>query len=223
MEADTLSDGGVPAGPAHPNPTDPEQAAAVSDEDMLRANVYGLLARMLAAPPSGETLDIVRGLDGADDGTEFGAALANLGALAIRTPRGQAEDEYTRLFFGFGAGGEITPTASFYLTGFINEKPLANLRQDLLGLGIAVSGLNKEPEDHIAFLCEVMHGLITGRFGEGAGRARQKSFFQKHLAPWAARLFEDLEGAEAAVLYMPVGAVGKRFMAVEAEAFEMAA
>ena len=147
--------------------------------------------------------------------------------LAARSPRAQVEDEFTRLFFGFGAGGEITPTASFYRTGFINDKPLANLRQDLLELGITVSGLNKEPEDHIAFLCEVMHGLITGALGardqEGVGLDMQKSFFQRHLAAWAARLFGDLEAADAAVLYMPVGTVGKLFMTVEAEAFEMAA
>ena len=223
MEADTISGGGIPEESAHPDPTQPGVTPAISEEDMLRANLYGLLARVLAAPPSDETLEIVRGLAGADDGTEIGTALSNLGTLAVRTPRTQAEDEYTRLFFGFGAGGEITPTASFYLTGFINEKPLANLRQDLMEFGITVSGLNKEPEDHIAFLCEVMHGLITGQLGDGPGLARQKSFFQKHLAPWAARVFEDLEGAEAALFYMPVGTVGKLFMTVEAEAFEMAA
>ena len=227
MRADTVSDGAVPAGPTHPDPTETETATAISVEGMLRANVYGLLARVLTSPPSDETLEIVRDLADADDSTEMGVALSNLGTLAARTPRAQVEDEYTRLFYGFGAGGEITPTASFYRTGFINDKPLANLRQDLLELGIAVSGLNKEPEDHIAFLCEVMHGLITGTLGarscEGVGLVKQKSFFQRHLAPWAARLFGDLEGADAAVFYMPVGSVGKFFMAVEAEAFEMTA
>jgi len=227
VEADTVSASDVPAGRELPDSIISEQAAAVSDEDMLRANLYGLVARMLTSPPSDETLEIARGLADADDGTEIGKALANLGTLAARTPRTQAEDEFTRLFYGFGAGGEITPTASFYLTGFVNEKPLANLRQDLTELGITVSGLNREPEDHIAFVCEAMHGLITGIYGAensgGAGLAKQKSFFQRHLAPWAARVFEDLEGAEAAVLYMPLGTVGKLFMAVEAEAFEMAA
>ncbi len=227
MEADTVSESGVLAGPAHPAQAESELTTAIFGEDMLRANVYGLLARLLTEAPSDATLEITRGLAGADDGTEMGIALANLGALAVRTPRAQVEDEFTRLFFGFGAGGEITPTASFYRTGFINDKPLANLRQDLLELGITVSGLNKEPEDHIAFLCEVMHGLITGALGardqEGVGLDMQKSFFQKHLAAWAARLFGDLEAADAAVLYMPVGTVGKLFMTVEAEAFEMAA
>ena len=227
MQPNIVSDSVGPAGPTPPDQVETEATTAISGEDMLRANVYGLLARVLASPPSNETLEIVRELADADDGTEMGAALSNLGTLAARTPRAQVEDEYTRLFYGFGAGGEITPTASFYRTGFINDKPLANLRQDLLELGITVSGLNKEPEDHIAFLCEVMHGLITGALGargrEGVGLAKQKSFFQRHLSPWAARLFGDLEGADAAVFYMPVGTVGKFFMTVEAEAFEMTA
>ena len=121
------------------------------------------------------------------------------------------------------AGGEITPTASFYLTGFINEKPLASLRRDLMELGVSVSGLNKEPEDHIAFLCEVMHGLISGTLSEGVGLIRQRAFFHKHIMSWGSRVFQDLEGAEAAVFYMPVGTIGKLFMALECEAFEMAA
>lgn len=202
------------------NDIDPAEIAA---EDQLRANLYGLLARVLAEPMSEETLDIVRGLDGAADDTEIGRALAALGALAVRTPRGKADDEYTVLFFGMGSGGEMTPYGSFYQTGFIYEKPLAELRGDMMELGIEISGRSKEPEDHIAFLCEVMHGLITGALGGGVGIAGQRTFFNKHLAPWAAHFFEDLEAADAAALYMPVGTIGKLFMAIEAEAFEMAA
>ena len=200
-----------------------EQVLAVSYEETLRANVYGLLARLLTEPPSDETIEIVRGMAQTDDGTEIGNALSNLGAVATTMSRGQAEDEFTRLFYGHGAGGEITPTASFYLTGFINEKPLASLRRDLMELGVSVSGLNKEPEDHIAFLCEVMHGLISGTLSEGVGLIRQRAFFHKHIMSWGSRVFQDLEGAEAAVFYMPVGTIGKLFMALECEAFEMAA
>ena len=100
---------------------------------------------------------------------------------------------------------------------------MANLRQDLMELGIAVSGLNKEPEDHIAFLCEVMHGLISGSLAEGVGLIRQKDFYHKHIKSWGYRVFEEIEGAEAAVFYVPVGTLGKLFVALECEAFEMAA
>jgi len=199
----------------------------IPGEDVLRANLYGLLARMLTEPPGENTLDILRGLDGDDDGTAIGAALASLGAVAARMPLAGAEEEFTKLFYGFGAGGEIHPYASYYLTGFVYEKPLADLRRDLAEIGIEPTGHNSEPEDHMAFLCEVMHGLVTGAFGSGWDRGervrRQQEFFRKHMAPWADAFFADLEAADSAVLYMPLAALGRLFFAVEAEAFEMAA
>ncbi|MFQ5765527.1 MAG: molecular chaperone [Rhodospirillales bacterium] len=170
-----------------------------------------------------ETLETLRALDGNTDESEFGRALASLGAMAVRTPRGAAEDEYSALFVGVGAGGELLPYASHYLTGFLYEKPLADLRGDLNDLGIGASGASKEPEDHVAFLCEVMHGLITGAFGEPADMATQKNFFEKQIAPWVGLFFEDLEGAKSAALYMSVGTIGKLFLVIEAKAFETAA
>ena len=109
------------------------------------------------------------------------------------------------------------------MTSAGSERPLAELRKDMIELGIERSGTTVEPEDHIATLCEIMHGLITGAFGPPASVERQRQFFNRHIANWAGLFFEDLEGAESGVLYMPIGTVGKLFMAVEAEAFEMAA
>jgi TorA maturation chaperone TorD len=188
---------------------------------MSRARFYGLLARLLAKPMSAATLDLVRALDG--DESELGQALTALARVAGKTTLAAAEDEYTALFYGMGAGGEFTPCASYYLTGMVYEKPLARLRGDLARLGIAVAPDLGEPEDHIAFLCEVMHGLITGAFGAPADLAAQRDFFRAHLAPWAGRFFEALEGSTSAVLYMAVGAIGRLFMAIENEAFDMAA
>lgn len=212
----------------HQGPETPENPVSTADrriaeEDLQRAHIYGLLARLLAEPMTDETLETLRALDGSTDESEFGRALASLGAMAVRTPRGAAEDEYSALFVGLGAGGELLPYASHYLSGFLYEKPLADLRGDLNDLGIAPSGVSKEPEDNAAFLCEVMHGLITGAFGEPAGIAAQKNFFEKHIAPWLGLFFEDLEGAKTAALYMPVGTIGKLFLAIEAEAFKTAA
>ena len=197
--------------------------SALAEEDALRAQVYGLLSRVLAAPMSDETLEIVRGLSDVEDGSGIGAAMKAFGAVAVRTPRGKAEEEYSALFHGMGSGGEIHPYASYFLTGFIYEKPLADLRQDLTELGINRSGVSDEPEDHIAFLCEVMHGLITGAFGAPASLERQREFFNRHISTWAVKVFEDLESAKSAALYMPVGTIGKLFMAVEAEGFGMVA
>ncbi|NQV83392.1 MAG: molecular chaperone TorD family protein [Rhodospirillales bacterium] len=197
----------------------------VSDVDMQRAHLYGLLARLLGAPMSDKTLDSVRALesDYADADSDLGKALVSLGAMAGRTVRAVAEEEYTKLFYGMGAGGEVQPYASFYLTGFVYEKPLANLRRDMAALGIAVSGTSDEPEDHAAYLSEIMHGLITGAFGEVADLADQKKFHETHMAPWVGQFFADLEGAESAALYMPVGTIGRLFLAIEADAFDMAA
>ena len=204
----------------HVGQSDPND---VAQEDVLRAQIYGLLARVMSEPMSDETLEIVRGLNKSDDRSAIGASLKAIGDVAVRTPRIKAEEEYSALFFGMGSGGEIHPYGSYYLTGFIYERPLADLRRDLASLGIQRSGVSKEPEDHIAFLCEVMHGLITGKFGAAASLQQQMDFFNRHIADWAVKFFEDMEIAKSAVLYMPVGTLGKLFVKVEAEAFGMTA
>jgi len=194
-----------------------------SVEDAMRAGFYGLLARVLSGPMDDEALNAMRALDGHDDDSPLGQAIAAFGKLSVRTTTSKAEEEYTELFYGVGAGGELTPYGSFYITGLIYDKPLAELRGDMKRLGIEVAEGNSEPEDHIASICEMMHGLLTGNLGGANGRAEAKMFFDKHLAPWADRFFADLEGAQSAVLYMPVGSIGRLFLEIEREAFEMAA
>ena len=102
------------------------------------------------------------------------------------------------------------------------DKPLAALRTDMARLGIAKAESHSEPEDHIASLCEMMHGLLTGAFHH-AGPDEARTFFETHLAPWAGTFFEDLERAKNAALYMPLGSIGRQFMAIEQEVFELAA
>ena len=213
----------VPEGTNSPSHNEKTGEHAIPEEDRQRGNLYGLLARVLAEPMGDETLEVVRALEGQSDKNELGAAFATLGTVAVRTPRGVAEEEFSALFYGDGSGGEILPYASYYLTGFLLEKPLAKLRGDMAVLGIKNSGISKEPEDHIAYLCEIMHGLITGAFNEPASLETQQKFFETHMAPWVGRFFSELEGAESASLYMPVGTIGRLFMAIEAKAFEMAA
>ena len=207
------------------NQTTPSSSASadVMSDDMMRANFYGLLARVLAKPMDEDTLETMRALAKHDDGTPLGEAIASFGKLCVRTPRAKAEEEFTELFYGVGAGGEISPYASLYLTGLVYDKPLAELREDMARLGIAAADGTGEPEDHIASLCEMMHGLLTGALGGDVGPSEAKAFFDKHLAPWAGKLFEDLEGAQAAALYMPVGTIGRLFMEIEREVYEMAA
>ena len=200
-----------------------KEISAVPFEDLQRANVYALIARSLAGPMDSETLDFFRSLKGHEGSTELGKSIAALGLLAVKTHKKQSEEEFTELFYGVGAGGELTPYASYYLTGLLYDKPLAELRRDMENLGIAPDDDNKEPEDHIASLCEIMHGLILGSFGVSVSLRDQKNFFLKHINPWASHFFNDLEGAKAATLYMPIGSIGKIFMKIEKEGFEMAA
>jgi len=189
---------------------------SITDEDRARAQIYQLLAVLLSSPPSDELLKGLASLQG--DDTPLGSAYKNLAALAQRTTAVDAEQEFNNLFIGVGRG-ELLPYASYYLTGFLNEKPLADLRTDLMARGVKVSDDVKEPEDHIGTLCEIMAGIITGEFACDSDVSSQKAFFDAHMAKWAALFFTDLEEAQSSVLYAPVGSLGRAFMAVEADAF----
>ena len=188
-------------------------------EERLRAHQYQLLGRFLAAPPDAALLQLASTFAG--DDTELGKALGTLARLAARFTPEAAAAEYHDLFIGVPRG-ELLPYASYYLTGFLYERPLAKLRVDMARLGIARADEVKEPEDHIAALCDMMAGLITGAFGPPLDLIGQRAFFDAHLAPWAERFFEDLEGAKAATLYTPVGTLGRVFMGIEQAAFRMA-
>lgn len=218
-----MADNGTASNQNSPAMTGDDSGFSASEEDAMRAGFYGLLARVLSGPMDDDALDSMRALDGHDDDSPLGQAIAAFGKLSVRTTTAKAEEEYTELFYGVGAGGELTPYGSFYITGLIYDKPLAELRSDMKRLGIEVVEGNSEPEDHIASICEMMHGLLTGNLGGANGRTEAKIFFDKHLAPWADRFFADLEGAQSAVLYMPVGTIGRLFLEIEREAFEMAA
>ena len=193
-------------------------AAIVDPEDELRARIYRLLARLLEGPADQTLLDVAAGLKG--DETPLGAGIRTLAAHAMRATPAAVAEEYFELFVGIGRG-ELVPYASYYLTGFLNERPLARLRGEMAELGIARAAGVTEPEDHIAALCQMMAGLIEGSFDAPAGLAVQRRFFERHMAAWAPRFFTDLETARAAVLYAPVGAIGGAFMAIETTAFAM--
>jgi TorA maturation chaperone TorD len=192
----------------------------ISEEDQLRAGWYALLAQLLSREPSNALLKMLRGLEG--DESELGQGIRALAAAARGTTVESARQEYFDLFIGLGQG-ELLPYGSYYLAGFLNEKPLARLRGDMARLRIARADDVAEPEDHIAALCEMMSGLITGGFGTPADLTEQRKFFDTHIGSWAPRFFEDLQGAQSAVLYMPVGTIGRLFMAIEVQAFDMAA
>jgi TorA maturation chaperone TorD len=141
-----------------------------------------------------------------------------LAAAAAATDDRAVSKEFFDLFIGLGRG-ELLPYASYYLTGFLHERPLARVREDLNALGIERAGTSREPEDHIAILLEVMAGLARNDFE--AEFAEQKRFFERHLKPWTARMFADLEMSPSARFYRAVGRAGLVFMELESEAFTL--
>jgi TorA maturation chaperone TorD len=192
----------------------------IASEDRLRADLYNFLGLMLSGPPDQILLDQCAGLSG--DDSELGKAIAGLSRVATASKPKKVESEFNALFVGLGRG-ELLPYASYYLTGFLNEKPLATLRTDMATRGITRAPNVYEPEDNIASLMEMMGGMIVGRFGVPAGLEDQKTFFNKHVASWAGHFFADLEAAKNSVLYASLGSVGRAFIEIEREAFRMTA
>ncbi|PWR04381.1 molecular chaperone TorD [Meridianimarinicoccus roseus] len=192
--------------------------AAITEEDRLRADLYGFLSALLAGPPDQALLDQTAALQG--DTGEMGQAIAGLANVARVTSPKAAEREFTKLFIGLGRG-ELLPYASYYLTGFLNEKPLATLRRDMAAQGITRAPNVYEPEDNIASLMEMMGGMIAGSFGAPATLETQRTFWNRHVGPWAGHFFSDLESASNSVLYGSVGAIGRLFMDIEREAFRL--
>ena len=190
----------------------------IDETDQLRANVYRLLARLLREPPDAAVLAILTQMTG--DESELGQAIADLANVAAGASLAATRDEYNVLFIGLGRG-ILTPFGSYYLTGFLHEKPLARLRDDMRPLGIARSDDVRDPEDHVAALMEMMAGLIDGSFGAAQPVSAQNVFFDRHVASWTPHFFKDLETCSSASFFKPVGRIGRLFMAIEQGAFEM--
>ncbi|MFD0858711.1 TorD/DmsD family molecular chaperone [Roseovarius aquimarinus] len=196
---------------------------ANSDYNALRAQQWGLIAGLLSAPPSSGDLEALAGLTG--DETALGQAYAALARAAADASAKDVEREFFELFIGVGRG-ELLPYASFYLTGFLNERPLADLRRDLAAMGIARADGRHEPEDHMASLAEVMAGLARGEFDAsvlGCGAAGEAGFYARHLEPWAAQFFDDLAVSPSARFYRNVAEIGRIFTDIETRGFALEA
>ena len=184
--------------------------------DGARAREYALLAVLLARAPDTALLERIAKLRG--DATPLGVAHAALAQAADGASAEKIAREFFDLFVGVGRG-ELLAYGSYYLTGFLNERPLARLRGDLHALGIERVEGQSESEDHAAILCEIMAGLIDGQFP--ATVEGQRQIFEKHLAPWIGRFFADMMVADAADFYRHVGAIGHLFIEIETQAFAL--
>lgn len=195
----------------------------IAPEDQARADYYALLASLFYRAPDERLLRAIA-IAGAPEGEgagELGAAWSALAMASAAMHAEAAEAEYEALFVGVGRP-PVMLFGSFYLAGFMNEKPLAELRGDLARLGFARDPAAVEPEDHLAALCDVMRALILGGVNEApAAVAAQRAFFARHLRPWTARCMDAVAADPGANYYCRVAAFARAFFDIEAKAFDI--
>jgi TorA maturation chaperone TorD len=194
----------------------PAAPTDIADEDCARAQEYLLLGLLMRQAPTADLLADIARLKG--DASELGLLHMSLAEAADETDAATESREFFRLFVGVGRG-DLLPYASYYLTGFLHERPLARVREDLRKLGIERAEGLMEPEDHIGILFDVMAGLASGQFG--AGLQDQKNVFTRHVEPWALRLFADLESCAQTPFYKAAARVGAAFTAIESQGFAL--
>ena len=192
------------------------------DEETARAEIYGLLAQLYYAAPSPELLGALRvaATEAPAAGAFLEAPWHDLVAAARAASDEAVASEYSALFGGVGKP-EVYLFGSHYLSGFLNDKPLARLRTDLAALGLARDEAMPETEDHIAYLCEVMRYLIAGDDMEVANLTRQREFFAAHLQPWGQALCDAVGGHPKARFYVAVAEFTRAFLGIEAQGFDM--
>jgi TorA maturation chaperone TorD len=194
------------------------------DEETARAEIYGLLAQLWYAPPPGELLEAIR--MAATEAPASGAFLEEPWREFVGTARALEDravaDEYDALFGGVGKP-ELYLFGSHYLSGFLNEKPLARLRTDLAALGLERNEVMPETEDHIACICEVMRYLIAGDDVAVANLAKQREFFAAHIQPWVPRMCDAIVAHPRARFYASLARFTQSFSSVEAQGFDMLA
>ena len=188
-----------------------------TEEQYYRSSVYKVLAGLLRTAPDHEDLNRVSTFAAIEqEGDELALAMSMLGLSAQSSDVDLVDDEFHKLFIGLGRG-ELMPYASWYLTGFLMEKPLSALRDELTELGFERSEGVHEPEDHVAALCEVMAIMIDENFSID----QQAHFYTTHMSTWLDRFFTDLSQADAAIFYRSVGRFGQAFNAFEKQYFTM--
>ena len=197
-------------------PKEAQDIATTDELSLARAREYLLLANLFIRPPSAELLAELSALRG--DASPLGVAHEGLAQAAADTTQTDVAREYMALFIGVGRG-DVLPYASYYRTGFLNERPLARVREHMARLDVERQANVFEPEDHIASLFEVMAGIIIGEFGRSPAEA--DLFFEKHIAPWAHLLMADVTTAPSARFYKHVAELGRVWLEIEQKAMHL--
>jgi TorA maturation chaperone TorD len=192
----------------------------LSPEDQARANIYGLLSRLLLAPPDAGLLDDLAGseaLQSADGAQPLDVAWDQLSLTARLLPTQHVIDEFNDLFISTAAP-RVSPHGSIFLAGFLHEKPLMLLRADLARLGLGRRAGVAETEDHLGVLCETMRQLIVRKVAIDD----QEQFFDTHIGSWSTAGLKQLRQAEGAQFYARVADLAEAFFSIEQQAFGVA-
>jgi TorA maturation chaperone TorD len=197
-------------------------ASADDGEELARAEMYGLLAQLWIAPPDGALLQQfqVAVTQAPETGGHLEAPWQALVAAMRNTSAAAAAEEYDALFGGVGKP-EVFLYGSYYLSGFLNEKPLALLRDDLERLGLTRDEARGETEDHVAYLFETMRYLIAGDDVAVCNLEQQRRFFRAHLQPWLAQMCDAVRAHPRAATWLAVAEMTRQFVAVETQGFDL--
>nr|WP_060986376.1 molecular chaperone TorD family protein [uncultured Acidovorax sp.] len=200
----------------------PLGGSSALDEETARAELYGLLSQLYYAAPSPELLSALRVAvtEAPASGGFLQEPWQQLVAASRALSDAEIAQEFDRLFGGVGKP-EVFLYGSHYLSGFLNEKPLARLRTDLQQLGLARDEVMPETEDHVAYLLEVMRYLIAGDDVAVCNLTSQREFFSTHLQPWVLQLCDALAAQPQARFYAAVAHFTRAFVSVETQGFDM--
>lgn len=194
-------------------------------EDLARADLYGLIARLFHQPPDQQLLDqiaasIPQGQESKVDDAPLAKVWDDLVELAKNNPAKAWHEEFDRNFISVGRPNVIL-NGSFYMAGHLNEKPLVEIRRALDGFGLESAEEVTETEDHISALCEVMRYLIAGDDVEISNLTNQGKFFNEHIRPWYDELCDGIDSIPDMHLYRSVAALTREFLAIESQGFDM--
>jgi TorA maturation chaperone TorD len=194
-------------------------------EDLARADLYGLIARLFHQPPDQVLLDqiaasIPDGQESQADDAPLAKVWNSVVEVAKNNPAKAWHEEFDRNFISVGRPNVIL-NGSFYMAGHLNEKPLVDIRRALDTFGLESAEEVTETEDHLSALCEVMRYLIAGDDVEISNLTNQRVFFNDHIRPWYDELCDAIEDIPDMHLYHPVAALAREFLAIEGQSFDM--
>jgi len=194
-------------------------------EDLARADLYGLIARLFHKAPDQELLNqIATSIPNGQEAQAEDAPLAKVWHSVVEVAKSNSakawHDEFDLNFISVGRPNVVL-NGSFYMAGHLNEKPLVDIRRALETFGLESAQEVTETEDHLSALCEVMRYLIAGDDVEISNLTNQRVFFNAHIRPWYDELCDAIEGIPEMHLYHPVAALIREFLAIEGQSFDM--